>query len=129
MATKTLAYIFNKRTEITVEDLVDFLNEVLVSDRQAVTDLLSESVIANRALAAHPTVECDQRGARSFVSFMGLINGVFGFDETGGAVEVVLEPGKRYAAIERFRVREAWVESLEKIGGRNGTDPVPSKGS
>lgn len=123
MKTKTPAYIFGKRTEITVQELVDFLNEILVSDRQAVTDLLSESVIANRALAAHPTVECDQRGTRSFVSFMGLINGAFGYDETGGAVEVVLEPGKRYAAIERFRVRAAW---LEEIGGRDGVKRVLS---
>ena len=123
---RTPAYIFGKRTEITVQGLVDFLNELLVSDRQAVSDLLSESVIANKALAAHPTVECDQQGTRSFVSFLGLINGAFGFDETGGAIEVVLEPGKRYAAIERFKVREAWDEPLEKIGGRDGADRVLS---
>ncbi len=121
---KTPAYIFGKRREITVQELVDFLNEILVSDRQAVTDLLSESVIANKALAAHPTVECDQQGTRSFVSFLGLLNGVFGHDETGGAVEAVLEPGKRYAAIERFKVRDAWSDPLEKIGGRDGADRV-----
>lgn len=125
-APKTAIYIFEKRTEISVQDLVDFLNGVLVSDRQAVSDLLSESVIANRALVAHPTVECNQRGTRSFVSFLGLLNGVFGHDDAGGAIEAVLEPGKRYAAIERFKVRDAWVESLEKIGGRDGADRVPS---
>lgn len=126
MAGKTLAHVFAKRTEITVQELVDFLNEVLVSDRQAVTDLLAEAVIANRALAAHPTVECEKRGSRPFVSFLGLLNGVFGHDDTGGAVEVVLEPGKRYATIEKFKVREAWNGSLEKIGGRDGVDRVPS---
>lgn len=75
------------KQSITLEEVVAFLNELVVIDRAAMTALVETRVPCNEALADHPTVQvsCREDGAR--VGLLGILNGLFGVDERGyGAI-------------------------------------------
>ena len=62
---------------------IRFLNRLLKTDRQAITDLLSRRVRCNKKLAEHPTVQCGLRGGIYRVGVLGLLNGFLGADADG----------------------------------------------
>jgi len=98
---------------ITNEQCVQFLNELLVLDKEAVEGLFFHKVHCNKALADHPTVQCSK--AKDGVIFpvgkgyqtrlLGVLNGLFGnhdkhpnwgtiamkcnLDEDGNATEIL----------------------------------------
>ncbi len=72
---------------LTPQDVVDFFNLALVTDPEAVTQLMTHRVKCVRALAEHPTIQVrqmDDDGLFHDVGMLGLLNGLFGvFDEEG----------------------------------------------
>lgn len=70
------------KNSVTIDEVVQFLNEVTEIDQSAMTALLETRVPCNQALADHPTVQVQARNDQNSVGFLGLLNGLFGvFDE------------------------------------------------
>lgn len=64
------------------ERVVNFMNELLRIDRNAITNLISHRVPCNCTLADHPTVQVDGREGCK-VGMLGVLNGLCGIDEDG----------------------------------------------
>jgi len=66
---------------ITLDEVIDFFNELIEIDRDAVDNLFNSRVRCNEALARHPTVQVLIKGCdpvRHEVGIVGIINGLFG---------------------------------------------------
>lgn len=78
------------RPNITPQDAADTLNEALARDREAIQELYSYRVKVNSYLKNHPTIQV--RNSDDSLSFLGLINGMFGTSENEyGAIAAVVE--------------------------------------
>jgi len=77
------------KNSVTVEDVVDLLNEALELDRDAIETLVESRVPCNQALADHPSIQVSahtktDRSVGSFkVGLLGILNGIFGVDANG----------------------------------------------
>ncbi len=71
------------KNEITIQETVDFLNSLLVIDRQAITALFSMRMACNTDLADHKTVQVGVEGSYAQVGMIGILNGLFGTDQYG----------------------------------------------
>lgn len=100
--------VLEKRYEVTVQEVVDLLNEALRMDKDAVTDLVSERITVNKGLALHPTIQCIETGRGRFeMGLLGFLNGLFGVDEEKhGAIKAVIDPKTKLVA--SFEVCEPW---------------------
>lgn len=87
---------------ITPEEVVDFLNDLLMTDHSAISSLFSLRISCNKALANHSTVQVGVLSKDYFiVGMIGILNGFFGIDEHGwGHISVDYEDG----LISRFRL-------------------------
>jgi hypothetical protein len=87
---------------ITSEEVVDFLNDLLITDLFAISSLFSLRISCNKALAGHSTVQVGVLSKDHFiVGMLGILNGFFGIDEHGwGHISVDYEDGR----ISRFRL-------------------------
>lgn len=85
------------RDSVTIYDVVSFLNQLLKTDREAVSELFHLKVKCNQALADHPAVQVSEyileNGAEVKtpgeyqVGLLGILNGLFGVDKDGwGAI-------------------------------------------
>ena len=92
------------KTEITLQDTLAFLNELLSIDPKAIQALVNQRVDCNKQLADHPTVQVSnyripvdfiegQDSAPGYkVGILGVLNGLFGSDaEHWGAIAAVYE--------------------------------------
>lgn len=69
---------------VTPQDLVNFLNELMKTDQQAINSLVSLRVNCNSMLAQHPTVQVSRFEMGPYkVGLIGLLNGLFGIHEGG----------------------------------------------
>lgn len=66
---------------ITIDQAVELLNSAVESDRSAMGLLLANKVSCNDALADHETIVVGRQHGTHVVGLMGIINGLFGFDE------------------------------------------------
>lgn len=100
--------MLDKRFEVTVETVVELLNEALRMDQLAVTDLVSERITVNKQLALHPTIQCVETGRGRFeMGLLGFLNGLFGVDEEKhGAIKAVIDP--KTSLVLRFEICEPW---------------------
>ncbi len=99
--------ILQKRFEVTIDQVVDLLNEALRMDKNALRDFCEERITVNKDLANHPTIQCVQDGKRFEMGFLGFIQGMFGADEEEkGPIDAVIDPKTK--AIIEFKVREPW---------------------
>jgi len=72
---------------VSVDEVVDFLNELVEIDKDAIARLIATRVSCNESLADHPTVQVMVKDNRFKVGLLGIINGLFGVDEKGfGAI-------------------------------------------
>jgi hypothetical protein len=72
------------KDSITLHETVDFLNELLVIDPDAVNAMFSFRFSCGRKLADHPTVQVGMLGGgHPVVGLIGILNGLFGADEWG----------------------------------------------
>lgn len=101
-----------KRFEVSVQGVVDLLNQALRMDEQGISALIEERITINKDLANHPTIQCVDSGRGRFeVGMLGFLNGLFGIDEKAkGAIEAKIE--EKTGRVLGFRVREPWQGSM-----------------
>ena len=90
------------KEKVSIEETVNFLNELLKIDPIAITALFSMRIGCNEALADHKTVQVLVSSGTYFqVGMVGILNGLFGIDESGwGHISIDYDDGK----ITGFRV-------------------------
>ncbi len=101
-----------KRFEVSVQGVVDLLNQALRMDGQGISALIEERITVNKDLANHPTIQCVDSGRGRFeIGMLGFLNGLFGVDEKmSGAIEAVIDDKKKL--VVRFQLREPWQGSM-----------------
>ena len=99
--------VMRKRSEISAEFVVEFLNQLVRMDKHAISDLVSERVMVNKELEKHPTVQTREvtKGVME-VGFLGILNGMFGIEGDKVAIEAV--KNSRTGVVEEFRLTEPW---------------------
>lgn len=63
---------------MTLQQIIDFLNEAVALDREAITALYKHRVACNEDLADHPSIiiwSAEETGSSPMVSMLGLLNG------------------------------------------------------
>ena len=90
------------KEKVSIEETVNFLNELLKIDSIAITALFSMRIGCNEALADHETVQVLVSNGTYFqVGIVGILNGLFGIDEYGwGHISIDYDDDK----ITGFRV-------------------------
>jgi len=68
---------------ITLKDAIDFLNELVKIDADALRALIGHRVPCNNGLVDHPTVQVGEFGGVFQVGMLGILNGLFGVNEDG----------------------------------------------
>lgn len=78
----------NIKETISVDEVVQLLNQLSIEDKTAMENLICARVECNEAVANHPTVQVSQDEDGSFrVGFLGVLNGLFGVAQDGfGAI-------------------------------------------
>lgn len=71
------------KESVTIDEVIEFLNEILAVDEDAIYDLVETRVACNPALANHPTVQVSLQDGKYTVGLLGILNGIFGTDEDG----------------------------------------------
>ena len=66
------------RAQVTIDETVDFLNELIETDRVAMQSLARKAAKCNEALAEHPSVQVGAHGGGYYVGLLGVLNGLFG---------------------------------------------------
>lgn len=82
---------------VTLDEIIELMNELLEIDSQAITELIQKRVVCNEKLANHPTVQVsyDKKYDNYKVGLLGILNGLFGTDEDGyGAICINVQDGK-----------------------------------
>lgn len=91
---------------VTIDYTIQFLNKLLELDRDAVEALINARVPTNKEMADHPTVQVNLSSGTYLVGMLGILNGLFGIDNTGfGPIVGVFDDGKLIA----FRRLGNWV--------------------
>ena len=77
---------------VSIEEALEVLNRAVLLDRAAVEDLLNLRVTCNEALASDSEIQIGRYwGESPTLSFLGLLNGIFGEDENWGAICAVFD--------------------------------------
>lgn len=105
------------RTQITIDETIDFLNELIALDSIAVQSLARKAVKCNDSLAEHPTIQVATHEGAYYLGLLGVLNGMFGVDDDGwGSIVFVYEEGHLVKAdrAEKYREGRASVGAGEK---------------
>lgn len=79
---------------ISIDDAITYLNELIALDKPAIAALIANRVPCNEALANHPTVQVSKQNDGYHVGMLGILNGLFGVDDTEwGPIVFVFEDG------------------------------------
>lgn len=77
---------------VTLEELIQFLNEIVALDPVAMRDLVDARVPCNEAISKHPTVQVSARADFYQFGLLGVLNGLFGVASDGyGAIAAVYD--------------------------------------
>ena len=84
------------KDKISIKETVDYLNELLRLDPDAVNALFSIRVGCNKAFKDHPTLQVFGLSNSYFIfGIIGLLNGLFGADQHGwGHITAVCDGAK-----------------------------------
>lgn len=86
---------------VLAKRIVNFMNELLQLDRNAIVNLINTRMVCNKELAEHPTVQVTGQGD-DVVGILGVLNGLCGIYDNGfGAIAVVTDNIK---GIQKFSV-------------------------
>lgn len=100
--------------------VVDYLNNLIAIDREAVEQLCAMRVACNSELAAHPSVQVgatEDQPPRYWVRLLGILNGLCGsYDDGWGAVAAIVEPD---GSIWRFEVLTPEIRAQRKAERRS----------
>lgn len=66
------------RESVSVQDAIDFLNDLVKVDPKAVEALVGVRVPCNEDLADHPTVQVGVKDGKAEFGLLGVLNGLFG---------------------------------------------------
>lgn len=95
------------RDSVTVDQVLELLNDALALDPLAMTELFEHRVECVKELADHPTIQCVESydGVGGYgVGVLGLLNGLFGTDVRGwGALQMVVDDTDDGVMIRRFQ--------------------------
>lgn len=91
------------KSQVTFEETIAFLNELIALDPEAMRALVEHHVPANQGLVDHPTVQVSgYDGAPPKVGLLGILNGLFGTDEEGwGVISALFEDDGRLVKFMR----------------------------
>lgn len=101
------------KSKVSIEETVDFLNELLKTDPVTVNSLLSMRTSCSEKMADHPTVQVGTIGKSTYyiVGLIGIINGLFGVDDDDmGRITADYKDGQ----ITRFRLANVLMGAEEK---------------
>lgn len=118
------------RESITVGQAIDFLNQLLHIDRNAINLLfLGHRVECNEELAKHQSVQVfkdeNQNPIKYEVGILGIINGFFGADQEGtGQIAALFSQEQGIIAFSRLDVKDA-TDGTEQ---RSTDGPADSQG-
>lgn len=85
------------------QQIVDDLNEALLLDPVAITELMTSRVRCNEALGGHPTIQVGADGGELRLGPLGLINGLVGVRDNGWGY-IAMELDRPDGLITRFFV-------------------------
>ena len=68
---------------VSVDQVIELLNELVEIDAPAIAALIANRVPCNQSLADHPTVQVGAQHGGFHVGVLGVLNGLFGTDERG----------------------------------------------
>lgn len=113
------------KSKVSIDETVDFLNELLKTDPLATHSLFSMRTSCNERLADHPTVQVGTIGTSTYhiVGLIGIINGLFGVDDDGvGHIIADYTDGQ----IARFRLSNVLtIVEIEKLRLMAQHNPFP----
>lgn len=80
------------KESVSLTEAIQFLNDLLALDKDAITNLIHSRVSCNEELANHPTVQVGaydmllgkQTPGEYHVGILGILNGLFGIDDETG---------------------------------------------
>lgn len=80
------------KTVLTLEEVIAFLNSVVVLDPDAMRALIEARVPCNSDIAKHPSIQVSKTDDGYSFGLLGLLNGLFGSDKKGwGTVAATFE--------------------------------------
>lgn len=97
------------KEKVSVDDVIDFLNEVLSLDHSVAQAILDNRVPCNFAVANHNSIQvrCEDVDVNCSVGLLGLLNGVFGANEKGyGPIAAVVEKDGKVSSFRRLVEKE-----------------------
>ncbi len=79
---------------ISINDMLELLNDMVITDRVAIEQLIESKVSCNEQLANHNTIQVLCKRAEDVpdtyrVGMLGILNGLFGISETGFGIIAV----------------------------------------
>jgi len=69
------------KQKVTLDEAVEYLNELIETDRPAMGALIANRVPCNQKMAEHPTVQVMAQHGGYHVGLIGIINGLFGINQ------------------------------------------------
>jgi len=66
------------KESLKLDETIEFLNDLLKQDAEAVTNLCESRVKCNEEIANHPTVQVRGYEEKTSVGLLGILNGLFG---------------------------------------------------
>lgn len=102
-------------TAATPAQMVRILNEALLADPVAVESLVRQAVECNDAMRVHSTIlvkSLPDSPGKGYLTFLGLLNGVFGLRENRGAI------GKKHKGPETAPIA-SFVLMEDELGARS----------
>ena len=94
------------KSSVTVEEVVEFLNQMLALDPDCVLNLIKARVLCNDVIADHPTIQVNGDAVTGIttVGILGVLNGIFGTHEDGfGPITAVFDDD---AGLVRFKLTQ-----------------------
>lgn len=93
------------KEHVTLDEAIDYLNELIELDVNAIAALIANSVPCNKLMADHPTVQCSEQHGGFNVGMLGILNGLFGVSEgsyrTGWGPITFVSDGNDLVRVER----------------------------
>ena len=99
------------KQQITPQDAVDYLNDLVKRDPDAIRFLMIHKVQCNQALADHPSCQVDgysRQDGQCCVGMLGVINGLFGWQEKDhyGCIEAIVDRQGDVPVLHGFQLAE-----------------------
>lgn len=94
------------KTTITVDETIQYLNELLSLDRPAITALVVNRVPCNEALSEHKSAQIMEQHGGFYIGLLGILNGLFDtIDGKNGAIVAVWDEDglSRFARRDEFQ--------------------------